>query len=276
LFALLDGGGFGMLDLPEGFGDGHVLPALDARAIFSDPANHNVVPVMLGTNRDEPTTFMVRDPRYVDTLLGLFSSLKDESAYRRTVHYAARGWKARGVDELAQHMTAAGNPNVYAYRFDWDEEPSLFGYDLATALGAGHGLEIAFVFGDFDGGLGLGYLYPDDAAQAALSNSMMSYWAEFAYAGDPGRGRDGAEQPWLAWGTNGKTSILLDSPADAGIRMDDEVVTHPAIKRELAADTTFADAAEHCATWVRLFRYGEYWDEDEYRTFANGRLSCSS
>ena len=69
-------------------------------------------------------------------------------------------------------MTAAGNPNVYAYRFDWDEEPSQFGFDLSTALGAAHGLEIAFAFDDFDGGMGIGYLYPGDEAQFALADSM--------------------------------------------------------------------------------------------------------
>ena len=77
-------------------------------------------------------------------------------------------------------MTAAGNPDVYAYRFDWDEEPTLMGYDLSVALGAAHALEIGFVFGEFDG-IGLGYVYPDDENQRSLMESMMSYWAEFAY-----------------------------------------------------------------------------------------------
>ena len=40
----------------------------------------------------------------------------------------------------------------------------------------------------------------------------MSYWAEFAYSGNPGTGRDGAEAPWLAWGQDGKTQIILDTP----------------------------------------------------------------
>ena len=74
---------------------------------------------------------------------------------------------------------------VYAYRFDWDEEPSVMGYDLSVALGAAHGLEIAFVFGEFERGLGLKYLYPKSPARDALSSSMMSYWTEFAYSGDP-------------------------------------------------------------------------------------------
>jgi hypothetical protein len=35
------------------------------------------------------------------------------------------------------------------YRFDWDESPSNFLVDLANLVGAGHGLEVSFVFGDF-------------------------------------------------------------------------------------------------------------------------------
>ena len=272
IYGLLEGGGFGMVNLPNNFKDGHVLPRLDAEELFSDLANYNAVPVILGTNRDEPTLFMSRDPRHVDDLFGIFYSLKDEQAYRREVHYSARAWKARGVDELAQFMAASGNPDVYAYRWDWDEEPSVLGYDLSVALGAAHALEIAFVFNDFEAGIGaLGYIYPNDEDQAALSRSMMSYWAEFAYTGAPGRGRDGAEAPWLAWGEAGKTSILLDTPTDGGIRMDDEVVTSAGVKSELMADSSLSPGPERCGLYVRLFRWQGLFDDAEYQ-----RLGCAA
>ena len=263
IFAVFDAGGFGMIDLPDNYRDGHVLPNLTTQQLFANADNHNLVPVILGSNRDEPTLFMTRDPRYVDNFLGIFYWLKDEDTYRRLVHYGARAWKANGVDELALAMAASGNPSVYTYRFDWDEEPSLLGYDLSVALGAAHALEIGFVFGEFNG-LGLGYLYPHDENQRLLSESMMSYWAEFAHTGDPGRGRDGTETPWLAWGTDGKSSIIFDTPTDGGIRMDDEVVTYRAIKAELVADTGFADKSLHCATYVRVFRRTELFDNAEY------------
>ena len=159
-------------------------------------------------------------------------------------------------------MRAAGNPNVYAYRFDWDEEPSQFGFDLSTALGAAHGLEIAFAFGDFEGGLGIDYIYPNNEAQMALSTSMTSYWSEFAYNGDPGRGRDGAEVPWLAWGTGGKHSIILDTPADQGIFMDSEVVTLASIKQSLSEEE-FDDPALACRIYARNFR-GNAFVRSEY------------
>ena len=270
IFAALDGGPFGMIDLPNNFGDGHVLPNLPTREIFSSAGNHNRVPVMLGTNRDEPTLFMTRDPRYVDSFLGIFYSLKDEKTYRSVAHYGGRAWKARGVDQLAQAMAAAGNPDIYAYRFDWDEEPSILGYDLSVALGAAHAIEIGFVFGEFNG-LGLGYVYPDDENQWRLSESVMSYWAEFAYSGNPGAGRGGTETPWLAWGQDGKTQLVLDTPADGGIRMDDEVVTYETLKAELVADADFGDRSVHCATYVRTFRDTYLFDSAEYEA-----LGCSA
>ena len=264
IFAAFDGGAFGMINLPDGFRDGHVLPAGGAAEVFTDIGNYNAVPVILGSNRDEPTLFMTRDPRYVDNTLGIFYSLKDEDTYKRFVHYGARAWKASGVDELAVAMAASGNPDVYTYRFDWDEEPSVLGYDLSVALGAAHALEIGFVFGEFNG-LGLGYLYPNDQNQQSLTASMMSYWAQFAYTGNPGTGRDGTEVPWLPWGQEGKTSIILDTPTDGGIRMDDEVVTYQTVKEELLADTGFKQQRDHCAVYVRVFFWQtELFDDAEY------------
>ena len=108
------------------------------------------------------------------------------------------------------------------------------------------------------------------AHQWLLSESMMSYWAEFAYSGNPGTGRDGAEAPWLAWGQDGKTQIILDTPTDGGIRMDDEVVTYATLKAELIADADFGDKFAHCATYVRTFRETDLFDSAEYEA-----LGCS-
>ena len=82
---------------------------------------------------------MVRAPEHVENWLGFLPRPKDEAAYKRAVYYGAQAWKYRGVDSLANYMSAAGNDNVYAYRFDWDEEPSQLGFDLSVALGAAHG-----------------------------------------------------------------------------------------------------------------------------------------
>ena len=60
-----------------------------------------------------------------------------------------------GATHLPSRFASTKNTSpVYAYRFDWDEEPSQYGFDLSIALGAAHALEIPFVFGDFKLSLG--------------------------------------------------------------------------------------------------------------------------
>ncbi len=269
LFQLFDPGGFGMIDLPDNFADGTVLPDIGVEALFSNLENHNAVPIILGTNRDEPALFMARDPRHVENFLGFLPRLKNKDAYKRTVKYGALTWKARGVDDLAQYMTKAGNKHVYAYRFDWDEEPSQLGFDLSTALGAAHGLEIAFIFNDFEGGFGIDYLYPFDDNQAALANSMSAYWSEFANSGSPMQGRDGEQPMWVSWGMGDMYSLVLDTPSDQGIFMNKEIVSLNSIKAELAVDPTIDDEAERCRLYARNFG-GEEFIRAEYDALGGG------
>ena len=243
-------GGFGMFDFAGDFGDDFVLPNSNDVELFSDAKNYNDVPVILGTNRDEPTLFMLQSPEFTDTVLGMFPKLKDENDYRRVVYYGAQSWKARGVDGIASVMRSGGHDDVYAYRFDWDEEASSIFFDLQVALGAGHAIEIPFVFGSFSGDNMLSGFYPNDEAQFTLSKSMMSYWAEFAYSGNPGRGRDGTEVEWTPFDENGYTSIILDTASDGGIRMMDEFVTHEAIREELINDQSFNDRDLYCRTFI--------------------------
>ncbi len=256
-------GGFGMIDFPAGFGDNMVLPMGSDEEIFSDTSNYNNVPVILGTNRDEPTLFMLQNAEYTDTVLGVFPTLKDENDYRRVVYYGAQAWKVRGVDQIATAMTAGGHNDVYAYRFDWDEEASSIFFDLQVALGAGHAMEIPFVFGSFSGDNMLAGFYPNDEAQFALSKSMMSYWAEFAYSGNPSQGRDDTEVEWTPFGENDQTTIILDTDADGGIRMIGEVVTYESVRDELVNDQTFNDNDLRCRTYIRNFRGTPVYSEDD-------------
>ena len=57
--------------------------------IFSDSNNYNEVPVILGTNRDEPALFMAMVPDNLDMFLWVFPRLKDEESYLRNVKYGA-------------------------------------------------------------------------------------------------------------------------------------------------------------------------------------------
>jgi len=243
-----------MLDLPFNFADGAVLPELPTEAIFANPETYNPVPVMLGTNRDEPALFMAWDPHWTENFLWIFRRVKNPDAYLRAVRYGALAWKARGVDQLADAMAGAGNGRVFAYRFDWDEQDTVLGFDLGVALGAAHAMELPFVWGNFDL-LPIDGLFPETEGRDALARSIRSYWAEFAYNGAPGRGREGDAPHWLPWGTQGKTSLLLDTTDGGGIRMMEERVSLEAVARQLATDPTVADEAERCDLFDRAFRW---------------------
>ncbi len=270
VYATLNDDQSGLMDFPAMFGDNTVLPMANIEEIFGNTRNFNDVPIILGTNRDEPTLFMMQAPQYVSYFLGVFPSIEDENDYRRVVYYGAQAWKVRGVDNIASVMRSSGHSEVYAYRFDWDEEPSSFFFDLSLALGAGHAIEIPFVFGDFSMLSMLSNFFPNDAAQFALSESMMSYWAEFAYNGNPGRGRDGTEVPWTPFGEKELTTLLLDTAADGGIRMMKDRVTYASLREEMLNDTSFNNKDTYCRTYITTFR-----DTPVYETSDLETIGCS-
>ena len=120
-------------------------------------------------------------------------------------------------------------------------------------MGAAHAFELFFVFGTFDH-VDKSLISADVPARNALSRSMMSYWAEFAYSGDPGRGRDGAEVAWTVWesGRSANRVLLLDTTNDGGIRISPILVTRDTISDTLDADPRFTNQ-ERCALAERLF-----------------------
>jgi para-nitrobenzyl esterase len=192
----------------------------------------------------------------------------------RHARYLSDAWKVRGVDSIARAMLRAGHRQVWAYRFDWDEEARVFGFDLSEALGAAHGMEIAFVFGQFGGGaLNAAYIY-DEARipqRDALSDAMMSYWGAFAHAGAPGRGRGGKLPAWKPWGEGEQRMIVFDTEDDHGLRMSDEELTYAQLEERLAADESFEQPEQRCATYVRMFRRAPtFWNRDRYARFAGG------
>ena len=278
LFSEIDSSGFGMYFAPQNLRDGHVLPLEPLLQRFGNPDNYNSVPLILGTNRDEAKVFMIQNPEFVSQWFGFIPRIKDEAAYNRAAAYLSDQWKALSVDEPALILSETQD-NVYAYRFDWDESPSSWIVDFPTLLGAGHGLEISYVMGDFEGGISIPFLLNEEnePGRLALSESMMNYWGEFAHSGNPDKGRDGQQVPWTAWDNGGDKVIIFDTAADGGIRMSDTLITAQGLKQRMLDDKMIPDQRSLCRLYASLFintyQSTEFWQQEEYDTFGDGGCS---
>jgi para-nitrobenzyl esterase len=261
----------GMVQLPRLFRDGAVLPAGEPIDVLASPRGWNTVPTILGTNRDEMKLFMAMNPEFTRRW-AVLPYLRDAERYERFAGYQSAAWKASGADELASAMTAWGGP-AWVYRFDWDEEPRILWSDLGKIIGAAHGLEIPFVFGHWDLGRAARVLFSDGnlAGREALAKQMMSYWAEFAYAGDPARGRDGALPEWQGFreasAENGHF-LVLDTEAGGGLRMSDQTVRTQDIVDRVLADASFRNEAERCELLGGISQRSPSWRTASYAAVA--------
>ncbi len=283
IMRMYEGGYGGMISWPSMFRDGAVFPTTDPMVLFQDAATYNAVPLIIGSNRDENKLFMVLDPSFVNFVAGIPASAKDPAYYGLYSRYTTDAMKAVSVDGIASILSRTlGQPGVWAYRFDWDEEPTLLGADVSFLLGAAHSLEIAFVFYDFTQ-----FMVPDFApmvyteenlpGRLELGASMSSYWAEFAYNGDPGTGRSGTEPAWTPWdgaAPENDKFIIFDTSADAGIRMSSDTVTLEGLYQDLLDETGFTTQEQHCGVYAQLFAGTALWNEDDYLSL--GAEGCAA
>ena len=237
----------GMFNVPRIIADGYVLPK---EGMEFKKGKFNKVPTMLGTNRDEMKLFYALDEEYVISFSTFLIYIKDEEKYEIENEYASNNWKINGVDQPARKLKKSGNSEVYAYRFDWDEEPKYLWMDFSKIFGAAHGFEIPFVTGNFDYFGFEKFIMNDKNRPAAieLSDSMMSYWAEFAYKGNPGKGRQKNLINWLPWqnGPEKAKFIVLDSFNDKGIFMSKSELFYNDELQRLAEDNRIKDLQTRC------------------------------
>jgi para-nitrobenzyl esterase len=255
LAAYTGSSGMGMLRFPHIFPDGVVMPG-DAPEEHFVAGRYNRVPVIVGTNRDENKLFMAFDREYVRLWFRVLPAVRDRERYDRDAEYQALAWKLNGADDPARWMRAVQGPSVFAYRFDWDELGSFLWVDWNEVIGAGHAVEIPFVFGDFDIPL-LSSLFDEGnlASRQQLSRAMMSYWAEFAATGAPGRGRRGELPLWKPWDESAPEAerfLVFDSEDGGGLRMSADSITGAKLVERVADDPRFADAADRCAFLTKL------------------------
>lgn len=188
---------------PVNFGpniDGYVLPQSPSEAFAA--GEQAAVPLLTGTNANEGTIFIPPITRqqlellagylYGDAaaeVLSLFP-VEGEDIKPAMDKFITRMGFASSSRFTAESMAEAGAP-AYLYEFvRTSPDPR------ASSLGSFHGLEIVYVFGNFD------QLQVEGITQADrdLSMAMMSYWTNFAATGDP----NGEGVPaWPAYASDG-------------------------------------------------------------------------
>jgi para-nitrobenzyl esterase len=263
----------GMLGNPDLFADGYVLPkGMSTEEIFSDTKTYNSVPIILGTNRDEVKLFMGFGHPGVDRMGPLPIGFNDLAGYNRDSRYGTQGWKINAVDQLADVMLDAQGGGVYAYRFDVDDWRDLGFISFKDLFGAAHALELPFVFGNFPKPLRVIFTDANQEEYESVSASMRSYWANFAYTGNPGLGQSNDLEMWTEWDSSDEVVpriLIIDTN---NIRMQADKLSMESLKQQFLAEDFSSNQAGACDTYERVFRGNDY-SQAEYENM--GCISTS-
>lgn len=214
--------------VPTCFGDGAVIPA-DLNDVF-EKGQFNRVPTIVGMTRDEAKLFTanvmkVSDAERFTLMLKTDSDaaptlkLKDlvtpyllpalgsgfYDAYAWLILKAAEHQANAAITTMARH-----EPKVFAYRFDWNQGPEPW----RTLYGAGHAIDLAFVFGNFSNNFfSMDFSKRNSAGREALSKIMMRTIGAFVRSGDPNNPELTAT--WDAWSpSEGKTKKFVFNATD--------------------------------------------------------------
>ena len=253
----------GTTQLARIIGDDFVLPKDSILAALSDKNRHANVPIILGVNKDENKTFNLFDEELVTNILNLTFIVKDPFFYDLKSDYQSLAWRSNAVDTPADAIVNGGYSNVYTYRFDWDEQPSILGMDFSFLLGAGHGLEIPFVMGDFDFGRQTRFLFTkkNESERIKLSKLIMQYWANFAKDGYPNAQLGNAIQ-WDKWpkgGTNKNRIMILDTEQSNAPRMSNGYAPHDKLVNIFENDERSLKVNNKCSFLKDVYSWVDNW-----------------
>jgi para-nitrobenzyl esterase len=259
---------------PNPIRDGVVLPQAPVEEVFRS-GQWNRVPVIIGTNRDEVTTFLAEKPEHARLLFGKIPVLRDRRRYRKEVSYQARLWRVAGVDSIADAMLEGAHKDVWTYRFDWDEAPRIPVVRPDILLGAAHGMEMSFAFGDLNAEFDIFNVATrfNRPGRVALTNDMVQIWSSFV-AGELPEEKTAGLWRRRAAATDAPDSLIFDSLKDGGLRMACLRDSIANIKAELATDTELSNE-DQCCIYARCFMWSSLFVEDnaanEYAKWAADR-----
>ncbi|WOJ94508.1 carboxylesterase family protein [Congregibacter variabilis] len=255
--------------------DGQVIPREGLIAALGDARYAKNVPVMAGSNRDEVSLWLGLSRYFVDanSLFGVLPPkirVRDPELFKYWISQRGRGWKARGVDAPLLSLESAGYQDLYAYRFDWDEQADNWFVPFSKVLGAAHASEIAFVMGaPMYGSVGE-YMYPDTSSAQAMTDIMMAAWGQFARIGSPGSVK-GISWPKFASGT--PDVMVLDSGEDEPRIVTDSPGLDGLLSEVASTPSRLSDTETCMLVWELVTTVGDAAYGD-YQQWQDGR--CAS
>ncbi len=261
--------------IPQLIRDGIVLPMKSIPSLLAYPTDYNNVPIILGSNRDDAKSHMAFEKENVYQFAKIFPRIRNNIDYSRQALLRSAQTHALAVEKPAELFTKSrldvdAPMNVFTYRFDWDELQTNSLWNLTELIGAGKGLEVEFVFGEFISGLALPNLYDPSTKNSrdALSKLIMNYWGNFAHSGSPNIGKTAGQPFWKAWTADGANTLLLDSEDGGGVRMYERRLKIEDLTKLIQLFSKELDQYQRCEQYARAFLFSsqssDFWDEEYY------------
>lgn len=259
-------------EIPLLTNDGIVIPKIGLRDSLSKKEHVTIVPTIAGSNRDEVKLWLGTARYFVDLEYSFIGSilnipkvkLIDENSFEAFNFYRSSAWQLRGVDDPLNSLNKAGNSELYAYRYEWDDHRSLIIADFKRLIGAAHATEVPLLAGNMDlvGGYPLSnFIYPPSISKRYLSKNMMLFWTNFAKNGNPGMSTNSVSWNSYISNDNFHNYLILDNKKN--LKMKSEKLTFAYLSSQLEKDTRLTQL-EKCVVLLQMYTFvgNDIYDEN--------------
>ena len=253
--------------------DGVVIPDIGLTEALGKKEYVNIVPTIAGSNRDEVKLWLASAKYFVDLDYSFLGSifgvpkvtLKDKDAFNIFNSYRSKAWKIRGVDGPLRSLNTAGNKDLYAYRYDWDDHRRFIIADFKELIGAAHATEIPLLTGNTKLVGDYGFLiYPNGPSKRFTSQNMMMFWSNFAKTGKPGVSSNGVV--WTKYNDlkiKSSNYMILDNRRNLKMQRDNFSFS------SLSDDLYLEDVLTNLEKCVVLLQMLTYVGDDLYDEYIN-------
>ena len=265
-------------EIPLLTSDGIVIPMDGLKNSLSNKKHVNIVPTIAGSNKDEVKLWLASAEYFVGLEYSFFGSLlgvprvglKDEAAFELFNSYRSRAWKLRGVDNPLRSLASAGNNDLYAYRYDWDDHRKWPVANFKKLIGAAHATEIPLLTGNNKLVGDYGFLiYPKGPSKSFLSKNMMNFWANFAKTAKPGKSSN--KQEWTKYdGLDEIESNFMVLDNRKNLKMDKDQNSFKSLVNDLYYEEDITDL-EKCVVLLQMLTFVGDDLYDDYVNFYPGK-----